>query len=118
MLAHYEAIRADLAKDSFRDTRYDAARYVKASEGSKPSGTAQATVMEQVGKIASAPGLEPQREAFRAWSAYVIGLTQGVAGFYVIHCPLPGCGDWLQTNPQVDNPYMGKSMHDCGEVQK
>ena len=69
-------------------------------------------------KIAAATTLEPQREAFRAWSTYVIVLTKEVQGFYVVHCPVPGCGDWLQTDPNVDNPYMGKSMRDCGDVEK
>ena len=74
--------------------------------------------MDYLKSIANAVALDAQREAFRGWSKAAIERTNGVEGFYVIHCPLPGCGDWLQRDTNVDNPFMGKAMHDCGEVQK
>ena len=117
MLGQYESIRASLAKDDARGAKRTAANFQRESVASAAAG-ADTTVSTSVAKIAAATALEPEREAFRAWSAYVIALTKNVEGFYVIHCPVPGCGDWLQTDPNVDNPYMGKSMHDCGEVQK
>ena len=117
MLQQYESIRASLAKDDARGAKRTATNFQRAIAASAAVG-ADTTVATAVAKIAGATGLEPEREAFRNWSAYVITLTKNVEGFYVIHCPVPGCGDWLQTDPNVDNPYMGRSMHDCGEVQK
>ena len=117
MLRQYELIRASLAKDDARGAKRTAANFPRAAAASAAAGAAT-PVAASVAKIAAANSLEPEREAFRTWSAYVITLTKNVEGFYVIHCPVPGCGDWLQTDPNVDNPYMGKSMHDCGELQK
>ena len=94
-----------------------AANFQKESEAAA-AASPNSPVPGAVVKIAAANTLEPQREAFRAWSAYVIALTREVQGFYVVHCPVPGCGDWLQTAPNIDNPYMGKAMRDCGEVEK
>ena len=117
MLRQYDSIRASLATDDARGAKRTAANFQHESAASSAAGS-DSPVPAAVARIANANGLEVEREAFRAWSAYAITLTAGVEGFYVIHCPLPGCGDWLQTDPKVDNPYMGKSMRDCGEVQK
>ena len=117
MLRQYESVRSSLAHDDVRAAKRTAANFQKESEATTAANPSS-PVSAAVAKIAAATTLEPQREAFRAWSAYVIALTKEVQGFYVIHCPVPGCGDWLQTDPNVDNPYMGKSMRDCGEVEK
>lgn len=117
MLRQYESIRSSLAHDDIRAAKRTAATFQTESEAAA-AASPNSPVPGAVAKIAAANALEPQREAFRTWSAYVIALTKEVQGFYVIHCPVPGCGDWLQTDPNVDNPYMGKAMRDCGEVEK
>ena len=116
MLRQYESIRSALAHDDLRAAKRTAADFQKGSAAT--AANMNSPVAPAVAKIAAAAALEPQREAFRTWSTYVIALTKDVQGFYVVHCPVPGCGDWLQTDPNVDNPYMGKAMHDCGEVEK
>ena len=117
MLQQYETIRALLARDDFRSAKRTAAGFQHASQ-TAADGETKSPAADAQAAIAAENSLSAQRDAFRAWSAYVISLTKEVTGFYVIHCPLPGCGDWLQTDANVDNPFMGKSMHDCGEVEK
>ena len=117
MLRQYESIRSSLAHDDVRAAKRTAANFQKEGEAAA-AASPNSPISGAVAKIAAANVLEPQREAFRIWSVYVIALTREVQGFYVVHCPVPGCGDWLQTDPNVDNPYMGKAMRDCGEVEK
>ena len=117
MLRQYETIRALLARDDFRSAKRTAAGFQHANQTPAPAATKSPAVDAETA-IAAANTLSAQREAFRAWSAYAISLTNEVTGYYVVHCPLPGCGDWLQMDTNVDNPFMGKSMHDCGEVEK
>ena len=117
MLQQYETIRALLARDDFRSAKRTAAGFQHASQTPAPADT-KSPGADGEAAIAAANTLSAQRDAFRAWSAQVISLTKEVEGFYVIHCPLPNCGDWLQTDANVDNPFMGKAMHDCGEVEK
>ncbi len=116
MLQRYETIRGALAQDDFRTAKRQAAEFEKelgsAAPESKPAS------LNYVASIASAAGIDAQREAFRGWSKLAVERTNGVQGFYVIHCPLPNCGDWVQKDANVDNPFMGKAMHNCGEVQK
>lgn len=46
------------------------------------------------------------------------GINQ-LGNLYVVHCPMADGGqgaDWLSTVPQVQNPYFGSGMYDCGDV--
>ena len=47
-------------------------------------------------------------------SALVIPKADGVQGYYIVTCDMPSCGDWVQRTADVNNPYMGKVMHDYG----
>ena len=40
---------------------------------------------------------------------------------YLIHCPMYNDGkgaDWISNSKQINNPYLGQKMPDCGKVQK
>lgn len=65
-------------------------------------------------------GIEGQRKKFEALSAAMIAFAEKAAPakkLYVIHCPMKKA-DWLQTDEKVRNPYLGKSMPDCGQVTR
>ena len=36
---------------------------------------------------------------------------------YIFHCPMTK-GDWLQTTPEMKNPFYGRAMLKCGELKE
>ncbi|WP_269536984.1 efflux RND transporter periplasmic adaptor subunit [Cerasicoccus fimbriatus] len=70
---------------------------------------------------------DPEKDrinAFEATSESLIALVQifkwpGDEPLYLMHCPMVH-GDhgarWLQTTPEVTNPYFGPDMLECGEI--
>lgn len=75
------------------------------------------------GKIAEAKDITAQRAAFTSLSADLIAmfkhadLEQGV--IYVQHCPMANKGeggDWLASAKNIQNPYYGDEMMECGAV--
>lgn len=64
--------------------------------------------------------LSAQRKQFSAISDAAIALAAQVpkaaAGLNVIYCSMAP-GRWLQRGTQVKNPYYGKDMLTCGEVE-
>ena len=102
-LSQYEGVRAALASDDL-----DAA---KKAASSLTGDTAKA--------IAGADSLKTAREAFKSLSKEALKIAKGQPGYFHAHCPMvPGKqGDWVQTNKTINNPYFGKSMLKCGEIQ-
>ena len=49
--------------------------------------------------------------------ATAIKLAAGQPGYFVLHCPMLNAG-WVQTSPEVSNPYGSAEMRGCGEVVK
>lgn len=94
------------------------------------SGTKVEPLAVDVAKAAEAMKghpLDHQRGMFSALGAKVIALvdavppSSAVAGaggtLYVMNCPMaPGGakGDWLQTSPDVANPFFATDMKTCG----
>lgn len=81
----------------------------------------RATAAELVKHAEQLPGkdLAGQREVFQALSARLIELLRADPPpgmkFYVAHCPMVPA-DWVQTSPDVANPYYGSSMFRCGDI--
>ena len=116
-LDQYEQIRAALAKDDLRSARVAAitmAAHLKPSDAAAPAPALLAPAQG----VATAPALDRARQLFKILSAKVIPLADGVEGYYVMTCPIPSSGDWIQQKAQADNPYLGKAMHEYGEVRK
>ena len=74
-------------------------------------------------KIVGAKNIEEQRKHFTYLSSDVIAmfkhadLKKGIV--YVQHCPMANHGDggdWLSSNKQIQNPYYGSEMMECGGV--
>jgi hypothetical protein len=99
-LAGYEKIHTALAADDLSN----------AVSAAKELG-------DEGGDIVKAKSLVEARTSFEKLSAKAKGLTTGQSGYYVVHCPMLK-KDWVQTSTTVTNPYTGKAMVSCGEIQK
>ena len=99
-LTSYEKIHIALAADDLADAK------------------TAATELGDSGKdIANANSLKNARAGFEKLSAHVKTLTAGQSGYHVAHCPMLN-KDWVQTSTTISNPYGGKEMIGCGEIQK
>src|SRR5438128_257420 len=67
--------------------------------------------------IAKAHSLHDARAGFEKLSAHAKKITPGQSGYHVAHCPMLN-KDWVQTSTTISNPYGGKEMINCGEIQK
>ena len=67
--------------------------------------------------IAKANSLNDARAGFEKLSAHAKTITTGQNGYHVAHCPMLN-KDWVQTSTTISNPYGGKEMIGCGEIQK
>ena len=72
---------------------------------------------DEGGAIADAHSLADARAGFEKLSVRAKTLVAGQAGYHVFHCPMLK-KDWVQTSTTAANPYAGKAMIRCGEIQK
>lgn len=99
-LSGYENIRASLVAEDLSSAKKAASTLGDAGKGVLASGS-----------------LDEARAAFAKLSDTAEKLALGQPGYYVLHCPMVN-KDWVQTTPQVSNPYGGKEMASCGEIKK
>jgi Cu(I)/Ag(I) efflux system membrane fusion protein len=79
---------------------------------------------EALETIKQAKAIEPMREGFEKLSIELITIVEqfGVhtdKTLYKIHCPMSfnnKGADWLQTDKDIRNPYLGAAMPKCGQV--
>jgi hypothetical protein len=99
-LASYEKIHTALVADDLTGTK------------------AAATELGESGTdIAKANSLQEARSAFEKLSGRAKTKIAGQSGYYVAHCPMLN-KDWVQTSTTISNPYGGKEMIGCGEIEK
>lgn len=110
VLGAYEAVSQALAKDDL-----PAARKAAAELAEKAKAADDKPLAMHAGGLAKSDSLPKAREHFEAASQEVLKLAQGQAGYYHLHCPMAN-KDWLQSNKDVMNPYLGKAMQNCGTV--
>jgi hypothetical protein len=67
--------------------------------------------------IAKANSLKDARANFEKLSARAKTIAAGQSGYHVVRCPMLN-KDWVQTSTTISNPYGGKEMISCGEIQK
>ncbi|SRR6266404_4372866 len=72
---------------------------------------------EEGNDIATATSLKDARASFEKLSSRAKMLAAGKSDYHVFHCPMLN-KDWVQTSTAVANPYGGKGMIGCGEIQK
>src|SRR2546430_15204215 len=79
---------------------------------------AAATELGDLGsEVAKANSLTDARTGFEKLSAQAKTVAAGQSGYHVAHCPMLN-KDWVQTSTTISNPYGGKEMIGCGEIQK
>lgn len=120
VLSDYQKIQQALAKDSMQGVAEHARAIAKAVHEDQGK-TLSLSVAEKADKLAQATDLKDARAAFKPLSRTLIDyLAENKVkstGFKEVYCPMAKAA-WLQTGQQVLNPYMGKEMPTCGEVQR
>jgi len=74
--------------------------------------------------IADSEDIETSRTAFIHLSQSMINVvkmfgTSGTTDTYRFHCPMAdnnNGADWIQSKPELENPFFGSSMFKCGEL--
>lgn len=111
-------------KDALVATKYEEAATAAASLKTSLAGYKGCENTALIaGKIAVAKDIAEQRKEFTSLSSDVIALFKhadlksGV--IYVQHCPMANGdngGDWLASEKNIQNPYFGDEMMECGRV--
>ena len=78
---------------------------------------AAADLGDEGAELSKSNSLKDARAAFEKLSAKAKQLATGQPGYHVYHCPMLK-KDWVQTSITTANPYGGKEMVGCGEIQK
>ena len=132
MLGAYDRIRESLAKDQIEGVAGQAvalrdgiARLISLTPDlMKDEDYRKAvTKLQDTTKEFDADNLEDARAQFGFFSADLIAFLKLYPApidhpLYTITCPMwkKSPAQWLQTTPQVKNPFLGKQMPDCGQV--
>jgi hypothetical protein len=114
---HYLKIQASLAKDSLTGVAKNAEAIAKAVHGDAQA--LPADVGTQATSLAQAKDLKAARDAFKPLSDSLIKYLadHNARNAYVqVYCPMANA-NWLQADKHVANPYLGKEMPTCGEIQ-
>ena len=111
VLDSYVGVAQALASDDLSAAKKAATGLESAAKADKQTALAAAAA-----KIASSKSLDAARESFKAASSDAVKLAAGKKGFYVFTCPMVHA-DWVQTTKDTVNPYLGKSMPDCGSLK-
>jgi len=78
-----------------------------------------AEVSSEAGDVAKATNLPSARAAFKPLSNSLIKYLadhKDKAAYVQVYCPMANAS-WLQGDKNVKNPYLGKEMSECGEIQ-
>ncbi len=120
VLTNYMTIQAALAQDSLKGVPESAGAIVKAvkADQAKPLS---ADVARQAEDLSKAKDLAAARDAFQSLSdsliKYLADHQINSHTYDEVYCPMQNAS-WLQTDPEVKNPYLGKSMLQCGVVRR
>ena len=119
VLDHYLAIQKELTKDSIKGVDEHANAIAKAVKADDMK-MLPPDVATQAAKLAGAKDLKAAREADKPLSAslikYLADNKVGKGMYHEAYCPMVKAS-WLQTDKNIKNPYMGKSMPGCGELK-
>lgn len=116
VLDHYLMIQTELAKDSVKGLDEHANAIAKAVKGDSMKMLSP-EVAKQAEALAKAKDVKAAREAFKPLSTSLVKyLTDNKVGkgtYHEAYCPMAKAS-WLQSEKDIKNPYMGKSMLTCG----
>jgi hypothetical protein len=104
-------------KDKQFLSAYEKAHTALAADDLNGAKAAAIDLGNEGAELSKSSSLKDARAAFEKLSAKAKQLAAGQSGYYVYHCPMLK-KDWVQTSTTVANPYAGKDMVSCGEIQK
>ena len=116
---HYLTIQTDLANDTLKGVAENAGAIAKAVQGDDMK-MLPAEVATQAETLAKVSDLKAARAAFKPLSDSLIKYLadhNAKDAFTKVYCPMARAS-WLQKDGNVNNPYFGKAMSKCGEIQK
>ena len=115
------AVSAQAANLSDKDKQflagYEKVHTALAADDLSTAKSAAKDLGEEGSGIAQAGSLKDARAGFEKLSNRAKTLVVGQSGYHVFHCPMLK-KDWVQSSTAVANPYGGKEMASCGEIQK
>ncbi|MDQ2753348.1 MAG: DUF3347 domain-containing protein, partial [Bacteroidota bacterium] len=131
LLTYYFNIKNALVKDDAEAAASNAAQLQNAAKSidvqtlSPLQGKAFAAIKEKLlynsDHISEVTDIDHQREHFEALSAAMSTLVQSASlsqqPVYIDYCPMKK-SYWLSNEKEIQNPYYGKQMPDCGSVNK
>ena len=119
IVAAYLEIQSQLVADKADTIKAQAHTIAAQAAVMGEPGSAIATAAADVEK---APDLKAAREAFAQLSEAVVAAAKNdgwtdVSGLKLAYCPMVK-RSWLQSQDTLQNPYLGKTMLNCGEFRK
>ena len=96
---------------------YEKARTALAADDLSGAKAAANDLGSEGAELSKSSSLKEARTAFEKLSAKAKQLAAGQPGYYVYYCPMLK-KDWVQTSTTTANPYAGKDMVGCGQIQK
>jgi hypothetical protein len=116
---HYVQVQVALVENSLQGLSTAGSAMAKTVQAD-PGHTLPAKVAGQAEALGKAKDLATARAAFKSLSDSLIDYLKGqkaAAGTYhVAYCPMAKAS-WIQIGTTVMNPYMGRSMPHCGQIQ-
>ena len=116
---NYLKIQSSLVMDSIKGVSDEAGAIAKAVKGDSMK-MLPADVGSQAEALVKATDLSSAREAFKPLSKsliqYLADNKVHSDSFTEVYCSMADAS-WLQSETEVHNPYLGKTMPSCGEIK-
>jgi len=117
--AHYEHIKIALVHSNSSDVKLGATMLSSSLKNVEGSEAARKAVKD----IGNSADLKSQRIAFSALSDEMAVLVEGNLKSGMIYkdfCPmaLDGGANWLSSEKEIQNPYLGDEMLKCGSIKE
>ena len=121
VLESYETMRERLASDDLAAARGPAGKIALAFVDYPVESRLLPLLSSAARKAKAANDIAEMRLAFGEMSKLVIEILvekpELQRGRYLFMCPMAkGYQKWVQTTPELRNPYFGKAMLECGEA--
>ena len=122
MLRDYDAIRAALHHDDLAAAKSASAAFAQNHATAHP-------FTEHASALSKATSLDLARSAFSRMSEEATKLVHKNRDYFILGCSMDLCpvkcspchmkqyANWVQLQPQIENPYMGQTSPRCGIVK-
>jgi len=122
MLKKYESIRIALSQDDLGSAQKEAVALASSYKERRQVTTASLA-------LSKTDSLESARDAFSTMSVEAVKMARGHEEYYVVGCSMNQCpapcvdcqmwrfSDWVQTDPAIANPFMGRASPNCGVIR-